>query len=66
MYYMIFISHFQATLLLTYPFNHGALIAAAHLISDKDTSLHDAAGVCLYACVIIVYMYYVHVCTLYM
>lgn len=32
-----------ATLLLTYPFNHGALIAAAHLISDKDTSLHDAA-----------------------
>ena len=56
MYFMIFISHFQATLLLTYPFNHGALIAAAHLISDKDTSLHDAAGVCLYACVIIVYI----------
>ena len=53
MYFMIFISHFQATLLLTYPFNHGALIAAAHLISDKDTSLHDAAGVC---CVIIVYI----------
>ena len=34
----------KASLLPKYPFNHGALFATAHLISDKDISLHEAAG----------------------
>ena len=34
----------QALLLPGYPFNHGALLAAAHLLSGSDPALHIAVG----------------------
>ena len=38
------VCHLQALLLPGYPFNHGALLAAAHLLSGSDPTLHIAVG----------------------